>query len=714
MITSMRATMTAVLVSSVAGAAGAQDAQSTGEAAAQAGANHFVLEEVVVTSRKREERLQDVPDSISVFGESAIERSGIRDVKDAALRVPNFSITEAQQPGTEAISIRGVGQVKNGEPPVAVVIDGVQLASGFQITQELFDVERIEVLKGPQGAVYGRNAIGGAINIVTRKPTNELEGVMQAGYGTGEDRRASAYLSGPLVDDRLLFRIAGSFRDFEGDIDNKTVNRAVNGEDTTNLRVNLLAQPVDALALDLRYSRLDTDSGAAWYAFVQPGASINQALVPDANVVGSADRVLEDTVLKADLDLGASTLTAISSYSTIEASITEDFDFFPTDLLSAYQALEQSSWSQELRLTSTGSGPLKWLAGVYYLQTDKDLDSEVYLRPGASGVLVPFPITAPTLFSATRSTDDNAAYAAFGQLSYRYDNGLELSLALRHDIDEREQLDRVTGERFSERFSALQPKVAATYFFDPDAMVYLSLGKGFRSGGFNPNPRITRVYQPETNWNLELGTKLVGQQGRLTFDASAFFTRVEDRQVYTLDLASAAQVIANPIGRAEIRGLEFNLISRPLDALELSLGAGYLDTEITSYDPLVYGGLPSGGDFTGNQLPQTPEFSYTAAAQYRFDPTAVLRLTTRLEANGYGGDYYWEVDNRDKRDAQTLVSARVLAEVGRVTIAGFVENLFDEDYVLEYVSQRFSGSPFGNYSLAAPGRRYGVSVKYTF
>jgi iron complex outermembrane recepter protein len=161
------------------------------------------------------------------------------------------------------------------------------------------------------------------------------------------------------------------------------------------------------------------------------------------------------------------------------------------------------------------------------------------------------------------------------------------------------------------------------------------------------------------------------------------------------------------VKRAEIRGVEFNLTARPVDAFELSLGAGYMDTNITSYDATVYADLPSGGDFTGNGLPLTPEISYSAAVQYRLDVAPGLRLSTRLEANGSGGEYYWEVDNRDERDSQMLVSARVLAEVGSVTVTGSIENLFGEDYVLEYVSQRFSGSP----SVISRWLRLGVAME---
>src|SRR5690606_29681915 len=155
------------------------------------------------------------PDSITALSAAAIEQSGVRTVKDVATLVPNLTIVETQQPGTELINIRGMGQIRNGEPPVAVIIDGVQLSSGYQFTQDLFDVERIEVLIRHQGAVYGRNAIGGAINIVTRKPGNEFEGFVKGSYGTGDDFRLSAAVSGPIVADKLMFRASGSLRDFD-------------------------------------------------------------------------------------------------------------------------------------------------------------------------------------------------------------------------------------------------------------------------------------------------------------------------------------------------------------------------------------------------------------------------------------------------------------------------------------------------------------------
>ncbi|PWG03498.1 TonB-dependent receptor [Sphingosinicella humi] len=670
--------------------------------------------EIIVTARKRAERLIEVPEAITAFTSQQIEESGIESVNDVALRVPNFSIVEAQQPGVSAINIRGIGQVRNAEPPVAVIVDGVQLSSASQITQDLFDIERIEVIKGPQGATYGRNALGGAINIVTRRPTNDFEGWGQVGYETGDTFAASAAVSGPIVEDRLLFRISGSLRNSDGDIPNVTLERPANFEDSQNFRASLLAQLSERMELDLRYSRLDTEAGAAWYTLVPPGTSINAVLPVTADRLGRSERVLDDASAKLDVDLGAATLTSITAYSKVSSDLDEDFDFTPLDLLSATQTVREESWSQELRLASARSGPLKWLAGAYYLETDKSLDSVVFLRPGAGGLLVPFPIPGPVPFSATRSTDDNQAYALFGQIGYRILHKVEATVAARQDWDERVQLDRVAGEAFARTFKSFQPKFQLTYYPNDDATFYVSVGKGFRSGGFNPNDRIVRSFDKEEVWNYELGAKAALFDRRLSLSAAAFVTDIEDRQVYVFDLLAAAQIITNPIPAAQVRGLEVDAILRPLRGLELSASLGLLDSEIQRYDPTVFAGLPAAGDFTGNKLPQTAHSSYSLAAQYSHDIAADASVSARAEFNSSGGDYFWEIDNLDRRERIDLLNLRLTGRWRGLRVTAYVENLLDEEYVLEYISQRFSGAPLGNYSIPAPDRRWGFQLRHQF
>ncbi len=286
------------------------------EAAAQA--DRFSLEEIVVTARKREERLQDIPDAISTFSASAIEDAGIASVKDFTNLIPNMSLIQAQNQGTVAINIRGIGQVRNGEPPVAMVIDGVQLSSPNQITQELYDIERIEVLKGPQGALYGRNAIGGAVNIITKQPSNDFEHFLRLSAANGFDLKVQGGSSGPIVEDKVLYRISGSYQDFNGVIPNVTLGEDVDFMKDKNLRGRLLILPTERLSFDIRASYSKYDGGASWYIPLPDGQPNNTTEQVQGNILGLGNRELQEYALKIEYEADFATLTSVTAYSSTE------------------------------------------------------------------------------------------------------------------------------------------------------------------------------------------------------------------------------------------------------------------------------------------------------------------------------------------------------------------------------------------------------------
>ncbi len=604
-----------------------------------------VLETIVVTARKREERLTDVPESIQAFSGDRLEASGVNSAADLARITPNFSLVEAQQPGVVLINVRGIGQVRNGEAPIAMVVDGVQSNIANLITQDLFDVERIEILKGPQGSVYGRNALGGAINIVTKKPTNEFEGRVTGTVANGEDYRAGLQLSGPIIEDTLLFRVAGRVRDVGGLIDGVTLGEKVDDEKAHSVRGNLLFTPTDRLTMSLTGTVDSIDAGAAYYSPFFDGDNVSKPKPVVMDRKGQATRDIKDFSLKVDYDFDAVTLTSISAYSTLESYLDEDLDWTELDLLSATQAVDNKAFSQELRLTSSDSGALRWLGGVYYLGVDRDLDTQPILRSDLTGA--PDPIPAP----ATRSTDDNHAYAIFGQLSYRFTDALEASLGMRYDIDEREQLDRSTGEIYEATFRSLQPKISLMYG-EGAAKLYGTIGKGFRSGGFNPNDVVVRQYDREELWNYELGYKLPFWSGKALLNTAVFYTDITDKQVYTLELTTTSQAIANPIPDSHVVGLEIELSARPFSQLQVGAAIGLQQSKIDSYDPSVFAGTLAAGDFTGNDLNQVPGYSYTLMAEYT-QPVGSLLLVGRVDVNGSGGDYYWEVDNKARVTRRT-------------------------------------------------------------
>ena len=676
------------------------------------------LDEVLVTARRREERLLDVPDSVTALSAATIQSAHITTVKDVALRVPNFSLVEGQQPGAELLNVRGVCQARNGDPPVAVAVDGVQISNAVQISQALFDVERIEVLKGPQGAVYGRNAIGGAINITTRAPTNELRAEVRGGVGSGSDYTAGATLSGPLVEDKVLFRLAGDLRSFDGDIRSlNTPGRATaNEQDDRNVRLRVLAKPSDRVSVDTRISRLDTKAGASWYAPIPPGGSPDEPRAYRGDFPGFAQRTLTDASVKADVRFSRAVLTSVSAFSQIDTNLGSDADFTAADGSSGEQRLSANNWSQELRLTSADAGAFRWLAGLYYLKTHQRLDTQIYLRSDFLPLFGLPSSLSPLLIAATRATDNNDAYAAFGQASYRWPTNLELAVALRYDSDRRHQLDRGAASPaiYEHTFDSLQPKVSLSYFLDPHRMVYVTAGKGFRSGGFNPQDRITRIYQAETNRSYELGWKSSLLDGRANFTAAAFYTRIRDRQVYTLDIINSAQTLSNPIPRARVQGFEMDVTALPLPGLETGASLGLTRSRIESYDASVFAGLPVAGDFTGNKLPQTPEYSFALYTQYRMPMRHGLSLTPRVEWQGCGGDFFWEIDNANKRAPLDFVNLRLTAQRAAWSVTAFLENALAQRYVLELLPQQWSGVATGDIAKAGRGRHWGLQASYSY
>lgn len=620
------------------------------------------LSEVLVTARRREERLLEVPDSVTALGPATIEASHVTSIKDLSLRVPNVSIVESQQPEVSQLNVRGICQPHNGEAPVAMVIDGVQLSHPYQITQALFDIERIEVLKGPQGAMYGRNAIGGAINITTRQPANDLQGMVEAGVGSDSDYTAGGTLSGPLVPDKLLFRVAADYRHFDGDVasPNTPTRRGANGIDEKDVRARLVAHPSERTSFDVRLSHIDTESGGAWYSPVPAGGSPDTPRPFLGNVAGTALRTLTDASMKADVQFERVQLTAVSAFAEVTAGLVGDVDFLPLDGSSGDQRLNASTWSQEVRLASNGMTRFNWLAGLYYLNTHQRLDTQIFLHTdflplfGLPPSLSPFPV------SATRTTDNNDAYAAFGQLSYRWPTNVELTLALRYDEDRRHQLDRsspVTAV-YERTFESVQPKVSVSWPIAPNRMLYATAGRGFRSGGFNPQARITRIYEAETNYSYEVGFKGSLLDGRMSITGAAFFTHIDDRQVYTLDVINSAQTISNPVPSARVHGVELDVAAQPMDGFELGAALGMTQSRIQRYDSTVFAGLPVAGDFTGNRL--------------------------------------------------------LMAEHAAWTFTAYLENALDEQYVLEFLPQQWSGVSAGDIAAAGRGRHWGFQARYRF
>lgn len=656
------------------------------DAPAPANADTGQLEVITVTARKRDESLNSVPIAVTAVTSRTIENAGITSIEKLNTLVPGFTQVQEQDPGTNVITVRGITQVRFGEPPVALVIDGVQTSSPDEGTQDLTDIERIEVLKGPQGATYGRNAIGGAINIVTKLPTNSFENQASAEGGSGGFYSLFGESSGPIVDDKLLYRISASYKSYDGQIRNETLDRKVDNYDTISVRGRLIFKPTDRLTLDLRghYERLN--GGSAYYYPILPGQDINDIYTIVANRAGHGERRLGDVSLKADYEVGTATLTSISAYShTRAATLGQDLDFLPYPEfpgfggLTLFQNRVTNAFSQEVRLASASTGRFRWLVGAYYLNTHRDVASVVHLDLGPNTAADAGPI-----LSDLPERNRNNAYAVFANGDYDISNKLKFSLGLRQDWDDRNQTNPLTGSQAHKTFKALQPKASLSYFFTPDQMVYVSAGRGFRSGGFNAQSNLfSREYGAETANTYEAGTKLSLADRHIQLNAAAFYTDQRNVQVYQWDSQSGAQGILT-INNAYHYGIESDASARLIGGLRINLGGSLINSKIRDYN---------GTDlYRGNKLPHVNGFQYNVGMQYDQKLSERLSGTVRVDYSSYG-DLYWFIDNAAKQHEVRLVNLHVILERGPWSLTLSAENLFNRRYDTDYFSSFFAGTP---------------------
>ncbi len=678
------------------GGAGCLAFTSTGARAQEAKTHkEAVLEEVVVTARLRKENLQDIPETIQTFSANDIRTANIKSIDDVSVMVPNFSITDSQDAGLVAVNIRGIGQVRNGEPPLAIVIDGVQLSHPDQIRQPLFDIASIEVLKGPQGALYGRNAIGGAVIIHTQKPTNELKGALEVGYGNGDNKTAQGVASGPIVEDKLFFRVSGDWQDFNGLIPNITTNKKSDPRNAYGVRGRLDFQPTEKLRFDLRVSHSRLKMGGAFIPF-PPDADPNDTSIPvQARINTTSTRRLTDVSLKADYDTSAGTISSVTAWSKVFVTLWEELGHgIPNPTAGANQDRSSKAISEDLRITSPSDQRFRYVFGAYYLNDKPVIKTDLYLLDAAFNPTVQIPI------ALTHNT--NNAYAGYGQVNYDIVGDLELTLALRYDKQDVKQVDLLRDSTVTKvSYDAFQPKVSLAYKATPDVLFYATYSQGFRSGGINaPQPLVPLIYKAEKTKNVEAGVKSTLLDGKMRFNAAGFYTDDTDQPVFIYD--NGLQGITT-IPSAEFYGVEIDTAVDVTDTLLLTGGFGWNHGRIKDFNGTSL--------YVGNTAPLTYEYSFNASVQHTL-PLGNFNVVTRIDFSHKEG-LYWHADNVDKQSPVNLVNARVAATFENLEVAVYAKNLFNKKYVEEFCSIEFCG---GTTDLAWPSRprEYGVTARYSF
>jgi iron complex outermembrane recepter protein len=684
--------------------AGTQAIGQTSTAAATAEAMNDTVEaaEIVVSARRREERLIDVPVAVSAFNQADLQKFQAVDLSGLQAAAPNLNIVQGRGSASSAnIFIRGLGQpdaLQTFDPAVGIYVDGVYLSRIQGALLNLFDVERIEVLRGPQGTLYGKNTTGGAISIVSKKPDlNTVKAEASALYGSYNQIVLNGYVNAPIVADRVALSLAGQWDKRDGLVTDPLTDRRYNDRDSLTLRGILRAKPTDALeilvsgdynrqrnALTLGYAtapllRTDFALGASTLVPAQPyGRYDFQA---STSFRGDEGQRLDHWGVNVTANWALSdalTLTSITSWRKLDPDLFIDIDASEAELGDVFVGIDQRQFSQEVQLkwdTERFSG----VFGLFYLNENIRSRQEAYADDlfALAG--------APLTFLRTIDDAQNTkSYAAFGQATYKFTDRLSLTGGLRYTKEER-SYDRFTttvsnaaflnGLAFSfpgslpaplnldntAEYDAWTPSVTLAFKPAENSQIYASASRGFKAGGFNGRANsladLTQVvngvstlvtrFNPETVWTYEGGAKGSFLDGRVYLAGTVFYSDFRDFQARVGGGAVAVFPVLNA-GRMSIWGAELEAVVKPTRMWTVRGSLGYLDAQYREFNdgrrPPTFSCNP-----TGNQITCTPAFAppitFTLATDYRIPVGEAGTLTL-------GGDvrfvdkHFLSVDNR--------------------------------------------------------------------
>ncbi len=725
------------------------------------------LEEVVITAQKRAQNMQDVPIAVTAMNAEMLAEAGITNVTGVAARTPGFSMGEFN-PTQPQLYIRGIGSngdgAASGEQSVAMFIDGVYVPRSAGTGLELFDIETIEVLRGPQGTLWGKNAIGGAINITTRKPSDALEMGVEFSAGDLGLKDFRGMVTGPLIDN-LNGKLSINYKERDSYIDSVyDASVETGGLESRGLRGQLSWLASDSLEFLLTASYGDDErTQAAAMADMETGmmgAALQEAIadgLPEADfyenyldIAGETSMQNQGLALQADWDLGEMTLTSITSYTENEASfynngfgvapeIFYNYGFFGVNsvgpLLAGiesynYMDEESSLFSEELRLAGQ-TDSLSWQTGVYFSIEDVDRTegnlgrSPMFIinRLGFAGALAYSPND-----DRARQINTTTSYAAFGEITYSLSEKLDLTAGLRYTAETKdyENIGTTTSGNpgvpvlemsyaDEKTWSSPTYKLVATYHATDDVMTYLSAATGFKSGGYGYVTPLGSTelapFDEEQAINYEWGVKSTFLDGSLRMNAALFRTEYEDLQVlqqFPCEDCSIPPLVTKNAGEAISQGLELEMTYLLGEHLTFTGSYAYLDA---TYEELE-GTLAVD---EGNTLRNAPKNAYTAAVNYE----------TEL-GFGIGGSVRARLEYLHKEKAyqdtanyeySAIPEYRVFngrlaytSEDGSWDLALWGQNLANEEYMLH----NFSLPPLGAVHIAATPRTWGATVTWNY
>lgn len=711
--------------------AGVSYAQESAEAPAAQEDSTATMGEVVVTAQFRTESIQDIPIAVTAFGEEQLQNQRITNALDLNNLAPSLRIGSGDAAANPKIFIRGVGLADfnpSSSAAVSMYVDGVLYGSPLSQMSGFYDLERIEVLRGPQGTLYGRNTTGGAINVVSRGPTDEFSYDASIDYGSYDRLNAQFGFGGPIIEDVLSYRIAGMVLQDSGYTLNRTTGNYVNDSDRWALRGQLRYTPNDDLEVNAMVSYFQNRGGARQIksrALFPADASVADAttglcaagsyysgLCTDAigymdtssdpySIETNLEGVDEVDVMTSSLEVAyhfdTMDLISITAYQSSDRDDIENTDANPLQMIEARYAAQQAQFSQEVRLQSSGDEALQWVVGGFYLHDDlkdnSNYDVLRILRPlymTDDNPLGISPADSVGLFSwpYNQVTD---SFAIFGQADYDVTDKLTATLGLRWSSDTKSmdytsQVENglITLLEYEDEttFSDWSGRLGLSYQYDANTNLYAMYNRGYKSGGyFGGNASSADQLEPYDNETLnafEVGSKS-DLWGMARLNLAAFYYQYEDQQVFALTTRNGitTQVLDNA-ANSSIYGLEAEFSANLTDNLGISLNGAYLHSEIEDYES-------EGEDYSGNMLQHSPEFSLNAAINYAIDLNDGSQIFTDWDAN-YRTRVYFDntMNERTSEGDLTLVNGQIGWRNADDTLemGVFAKNIFDQSYLV--------------------------------
>ena len=714
-----------------------------------------LLEEVIVTAKKREENLQDVSVSLTAFTADTMRDIGLKNSNDLSMLLPNVEIASVAGNQMAKTHIRGSGSVDfapNSQTTVGVYVDEVYLVNIFQHTVQLFDLERIEVLRGPQGTLYGRNATAGAINYITAKPTQELSGYAKASYGRYDAVQLEGAVSGGITDN-LAGRVAIVYNNDNGWMDARTnlpgtvAGDELNNTDSYAWRALLTWMPQDNVEILFNVHGSQDHSNGFTYqntGAVDPvtfggcDATVRDDCVDffsyqdpdgieergdptevDSDFHGKADYETIGTNLRIDWELENFTVTSITAYDKFQRKQEEDADASPATVSHNFFRHATDGWAQELRLTSTTDGPWDWLLGFYY--AEDELDSHNLYN--FFGFL--------TFQDFDQEQSSIAGYANFG---YVVNNQFKVYVGLRYTKDEVELNHRSdlfdppppVGFGFGlgpfsrsagkESYEDVSWKVGIDYTPNDNWLWYAHIGTGYKSGGINVgfgDPGEFKIYKDEKILAYEVGFKSTLWDGKARLNVTGFIYDYEDLQVFDQSTGAFGNLVAviGNANQADYYGAEVELLLNPTKGLDLMFGVSHLNTEFKDFlRPLT------GADLKGNENVFSPEWKLSGIARYEWAVPGVFEGRMAASFHWSWTDQVWQtVENlSDSRAKKHWLSGGRLSWFSTdeaIEVALWAQNLNNAKYRIQTFDFRSVG-----FITSVPNRprSYGIEVVYNW